>query len=402
MTGALAPFHPAEHPAVAAPGAGSGPGRLPAVDVLRGAVMAIMLLDHVRAYYTSVRFDPTDLARTTAPLFLTRWITHFCAPTFVLLAGMSAWLAGRRRTRAELSRYLLARGLWLVVVEFTLVSFGWYFNLDFELGVIAQVIWAIGASMVVLAGLVWLPLPAVAAVALGMISGHNLLDGVTPEALGAWGSAWTVLHVQGALARPAALVVYPLIPWVGVMAAGYVLGAWLDRPPVVRARRLLGAGVVLLAGFVVLRSLNLYGDPRPWAAQADLLTTALSFINASKYPPSLLYLMMTIGPALLALRWLERAPRPGTAWLATLGQVAFFYYVVHIYAMHAGAVVLGVAQGYAPDEMARLFLMFPAEYGVGLPAVWGATLLLLAGLYPLCRWYAGVKRRGRGWWWSYL
>ena len=401
MPGTLAPSPPAARP-LEPSAAAAGRVRLSGVDALRGAVMAIMLLDHVRAYFTSVRFDPTDLARTTAPLFLTRWITHFCAPTFVLLAGMGAWLAGRRRTRAQLSGFLVTRGLWLVVVEFTLVSFGWYFNLDFELGVIAQVIWAIGASMVVLAGLVWLPLPAVAVAALGMIAGHNLLDGVAPDALGAWGPVWTVLHVQGALARPAALVVYPLIPWIGVMAAGYVLGAWLDRPPEVRARRLLVAGVGLVAGFVLLRGLNAYGDPRPWVMQADLGMTVLSFLDASKYPPSLLYLMMTLGPALLALRWLEAAPRRGMGWLVTLGQVAFFYYVVHLYAMHAGAVLLGVAQGFPPGEITRLYLMFPAEYGVGLPAVWGATVVLLVALYPLCRWYAGVKRRGRGWWWSYL
>jgi len=378
------------------------PSRLPSIDILRGTVMAIMLIDHVRAYFSDARFDPTDLARTTAPLFLTRWITHFCAPVFVLLAGMGAWLAGRRRTRRELSAFLLTRGLWLVGVEFTVISFAWYFNFDFPMGAFGQVIWAIGMSMVALAGMVWLPVPAIAAISLALIGGHNLLDGVDPASLGALAPLWTVLHAPGPLAGMGIFVMYPLVPWIGVLAAGYVLAAWLDRRPGQRPRRLLALGAALTLGFVVIRALNVYGDPRPWAAQADPGFTALSFLNLTKYPPSLLYLMMTLGPALLVLAWLERAPRRGTAWLATVGQVAFFYYVVHLFVVHSLAVGLGMAQGFAPGQMAQLFLNLPAGYGVGLPAVWALAAALVAALYPLCRWYAGVKRRGKGWWWSYL
>jgi uncharacterized membrane protein len=378
------------------------PSRLPSIDILRGTVMAIMLVDHVRAYFSDVRFDPTDLARTTAPLFLTRWITHFCAPVFVLLAGVGAWLAGRRRTRRELSAFLLTRGLWLVGVEFSVISFAWYFNFDFPMGAFGQVIWAIGVSMVVLAGLVWLPVPAIAVISLALIGGHNLLDGVDPASLGALAPLWTVLHAPGPLAGMGIFVLYPLVPWIGVLAAGYVLAAWLDRRPGQRPRRLIAVGAALTLGFVVIRALNGYGDPRPWAVQADPGFTALSFINLTKYPPSLLYLMMTVGPALLVLAWLERAPRRGTAWLATFGQVAFFYYVVHLFVVHSLAVGLGMAQGFAPGQMAQLFLNLPAGYGVGLPAVWGLAAALVAALYPLCRWYAGVKRRGKGWWWSYL
>jgi uncharacterized membrane protein len=197
-------------------------------------------------------------------------------------------------------------------------------------------------------------------------------------------------------------VMYPLVPWIGVLAAGYVLAAWLDHRPGQRPRRLLALGAALTLGFVVIRALNVYGDPRPWAAQAGPGFTALSFLNLTKYPPSLLYLMMTLGPALLVLAWLERAPRRGTAWLATIGQVAFFYYVVHLFVVHSLAVGLGMAQGFAPGQMAQLFLNLPAGYGVGLPAVWALAAALVAALYPLCRWYAGVKRRGKGWWWSYL
>ena len=399
---AVAVPRPAVHPAPSSSASVGRQARLPGIDILRGAVMALMLLDHVRAYLSSSRFDPTDLARTTAPLFLTRWITHFCAPVFILLAGMGAYLAGRRRTPAQLSRFLLTRGLWLVGVEFTAVSLGWYFNLEFPLGVIAQVIWAIGVSMVALAGLCRLPLPALAVVSLGMIAGHNLLDGITPESLGVVGPLWTVLHVPGMLARPAAIVAYPVVPWIGVMGAGYVLAAWLEGRPEARPRRLLALGVGLTLGFVALRALNGYGDPSPWSVREGPVPTLLSFLNTTKYPPSLLYLMMTLGPALLALRWLEAAPRAGTAWLTILGRVSLFFYVIHLYAMHAAAVGLGVVQGFPPTELATLYLLLPPGYGVGLAAVWGVALALLAALYPLCRWYAGVKRRGRGWWWSYL
>jgi uncharacterized membrane protein len=186
------------------------------------------------------------------------------------------------------------------------------------------------------------------------------------------------------------------------MAAGYVLGAWLDQRPEARPRRLLALGTAATLGFIVLRALNVYGDPRPWAVQADPTLTVISFLDLAKYPPSLLYLLMTLGPALLALHWLERAPRRGTAWLAVFGQVALFYYVLHLYVVHAIALGLGAAQGFAFGEMAQHYVNLPAGYGVGLGTVWLIVAAVLAGLYPLCRWYAGVKRRGKGWWWSYL
>ena len=192
--------------------------RLDRVDLLRGLVMVLMVLDHVRAYFTEIRFDPTDVAQTTIPLFLTRWITHFCAPTFIFLAGASAWIAGTRRTRGELARLLVTRGLWLILLEFTVISFGWYFNLRMEQGLVAQVIWVIGASMIVLAGLVFLPRGAIAAIGLALVLGHNLLDGITPEDLGAWAPLWRVLHVSGPLGVVPVFLLYPLVPWVAVMA----------------------------------------------------------------------------------------------------------------------------------------------------------------------------------------
>lgn len=363
--------------------------------------MVVMALDHVRAYFTGARFDPTDLAATTVPLFLTRWITHFCAPAFVFLAGVSAWMAARRRTPRQLSTFLLTRGAWLVLLELTVVGFGWYFNLRFEFGFIAQVIWAIGFSMIALAGLVHLPRTAIAVVAGAMIAGHNLLDGVAPAAFGGLASLWTVLHVPGDVAAVRLHVMYPLIPWIGVLAAGYALGPVFDAPAAERRALLLRLGAAVTAGFVVLRALNLYGDPAPWSAQADAATTILSFLNTTKYPPSLLYLMMTLGPTLVLLGLLERV-RDRAGWVATIGRVPLFYYVAHLYLIHAAVVLTGMAQGYAAADLAVVFPMRPDGFGFSLPVVYLLTALVVMMLYPVCRWYDGVKRRGTGWWWSYL
>ena len=251
--------------------------RLDSVDLLRGLVMVLMALDHVRDYFTDLRFDPTELDRTTVPLFLTRWVTHFCAPAFVFLAGTSAYLAGARgRSRGELARFLLTRGLWLILLEFTVVQFGWSFNFDYASLVWVQVIWVIGVSMIVLAALIHLPLPAVAGLGAAMIVGHNLFDGVAPQALGAWGPLWTLLHVQGPIRLPTGsvlFVAYPLIPWIGVMALGYALGPVLRRPEAARRRTLLRLGLGLTAGFVVLRAVNLYGDPSRWSTQSSAWLT---------------------------------------------------------------------------------------------------------------------------------
>lgn len=374
--------------------------RLASVDILRGLVMVIMVLDHVRAYLSEAHFPATDLGRTTPALFFARWVTHVCAPTFVLLAGASAWMVGRRKGVPYLSRYLLTRGLWLVFLELTVVNFGWYWNLRYEHGFVAQVIWAIGLSMMVLAGLVRLPRAAIAAVAVTLIVGHNLLDGVTVPAR--WALPWSVLHVEQAHPAAHLLVRYPVLPWIGVMAAGYLVGGLLTRPADRRARGLAWLGGGMVAGFVVLRALNLYGDPAPWQAGRDGLWTAMAFLNLTKYPPSLLFLLMTLGPALLALLALESARGRVAGWLGTIGRVPLFFYVVHIYVVHALAVILGVASGFRASEMTRLFLDFPARYGVSLPAVLALWGLVVIGLYPACRWYEGRKRRGKGWWWGYI
>src|SRR6478672_10479833 len=264
--------------------------RVDHVDLLRGLVMVIMVLDHVRAYFSGAHFDPTDLTRTTPALFATRWITHYCAPVFVFLAGASVWIAGTRRTRGELARFLLSRGIWLVFLELTVISFAWYLSTAWTLGAFAQVIWAIGWSMVVLAGLIYLPRGAVAAIALAMVLGHNMLDGVTPERFGALAPLWRVLHVSGPLGIAPILGLYPLVPWIGVMALGFLAGPVVFSSSPKDARRLLWAGAVLVAGFVVLRWVNVYGDPHPRVLHGETDLVVMSFLNLTKYPPSLLYL----------------------------------------------------------------------------------------------------------------
>jgi uncharacterized membrane protein len=376
--------------------------RVDHVDLLRGLVMVIMVLDHVRAYFSGAHFDPTDLTRTTPALFATRWITHYCAPVFVFLAGASVWIAGTRRTRGELARFLLSRGIWLVFLELTVISFAWYLSTAWTLGAFAQVIWAIGWSMVVLAGLIYLPRGAVAAIALAMVLGHNMLDGVTPERFGALAPLWRVLHVSGPLGIAPILGLYPLVPWIGVMALGFLAGPVVFSSSPKDARRLLWAGAVLVAGFVVLRWVNVYGDPHPRVLHGETDLVVMSFLNLTKYPPSLLYLLMTLGPALLALAWLRRARGSVAEVLITFGRVPFLFYVAHLFLVHALAVGAGVLQGFPASAMRTVFKQLPADYGFGLPVVYLVWLGVVAALYPVCRRYAALKARSRAWWLSYL
>jgi len=381
--------------------------RLDSVDLLRGLVMVVMALDHVRDFlhYATPLFDPTDLSRTTPALFLTRWVTHFCAPVFVFLAGTGAYLSGARgKTRGELSRFLLTRGLWLVLLELTVVRFAWTFDPAYRVTP-GQVIWAIGWSMVVLAALVRLPAWAAAAFGVALIALHNLLDSVTSASLGPLGWLWAILHTGEPLEPFAGrqfIPVYPLIPWVGVMAAGYGFGRVLLLEGARRRRVLLGLGAGLTLAFVALRASNLYGDPRPWAAQGGFLFTLFSFVNTQKYPPSLLFLLMTLGPAMLALRLFDRGAGWAARPLVTFGRVPLFYYVLHLFLIQLLAVVFafvrygpGVREAFAGGRL-------PQDYGYGLPLVYAVWLGVVALLYLPCRWFAGVKRRRREAWLSYL
>jgi uncharacterized membrane protein len=374
--------------------------RVSSIDILRGLVMVLMALDHVRDFFTDVRFDPLDLSQASGPLFLTRWITHFCAPIFVFLAGVSAYLTGRRCTRAELSRFLFTRGLWLVVLEVTLMSLVWTFNVRYEHGLFLQVIWAIGVSMIVLAALVHLPLRAIATFSIVIILGHNLLDGIEPQSLGAWAPLWSLLHVQGPI--PHAFVAYPLIPWIAVMSLGYCVGAQFELAPQQRTQRFIYFGAASLTVFVLLRTTNLYGDPADWSLQSTTLHTLLSFVDVQKYPPSLQYLLLTLGTAFLLLATLESARSKFSEVLRTFGRVPLFFYVLHIALAHLAAGIIALATGYGTALLSDDFMSIPEQWGFGLPVVYLAWLLVVATLYPVCRWFAAVKRRRDDWWLSYL
>jgi uncharacterized membrane protein len=373
-----------------------------AIDILRGLVMVVMALDHARDF-TMSHGDLqglTDPATTTVPLFFTRWITHFCAPVFVLLAGVGAALARSKRTPRELAWFLVSRGLWLVLLEVTVVRFGFMLDLSYHF-VVLQVIWVIGWSMVLLAPFAFLP-PSVAGVfGVVTICAHNLLDGTHPSALG-W--LWYVLHAPRQV-QPLpwmhVMVAYTIIPWMGVMAAGFGLGAALPRDVASRRRLFARLGAGLTIAFVILRAVNVYGDPSRWSSQPrGAVYTLLSFLNCTKYPPSLAYLLMTLGPSLLLLAWLEgKALGRLSGWLRTFGRVPLFFYLLHLPVLHLVTFVGMGAKIFDPAYRAQL-----AESGPGWPlwstyVVWAVSIV---ALYVPCRWFAGVKQRSRNPWLSYL
>jgi uncharacterized membrane protein len=375
--------------------------RLRSIDVLRGIVIVLMALDHVREYFMGIGgVSPSDVERTTGLLFATRWVTHFCAPVFILLAGMSAYLSSKRCTKGELSRTLLTRGLWLIALEWTVVTFAWTFNFKYQLGLIMQVLWVIGVSMIVLAGLIRLPVWAVGLFGFVVCYTHNLLDGVSPAQFGAFAPLWQVLHVQGP--TPFGYVHYPLIPWVGVMAIGYALGTLYDAASPHRRRLFVALGVVAIATFVLLRATNFYGDPRPWVPHEGFGRSLMSFMNVTKYPPSLLYLLATLGPALIALAALESARGRIASILETFGSVPLFFYVLHLMLAHLAAGLVALTMGFGTEVLTNFFLFFPRQWGLGLSATYLAWLWLLITLYPACLWFAALKRRRREGWLIYL
>ena len=376
--------------------------RLTSIDAVRGLIMIVMALDHARDFLGLKEFNATDLTKTTAAYFLTRWVTHFCAPGFMFLAGTSAFLMGR--PRPALTKFLLTRGLWLVFVELTLVHFAWTFSFSRPL---LMVIWALGCSMVVLAGLVWLPRPALLVLSLATIALHNLFDGLTAarlfDATGAATGAGLGDWLLSLLHQRNPPVMYPLVPWFAVMALGYALGPVFQLEAPRRMRTLVVLGLSALGGFLLLRALNVYGDASPWVTQPTFGFTVLSFLNTTKYPPSLLYLLMTLGPLFLALAAAERfgGGRLERVFVV-FGRAPFFYYVLHLYLLHAMAMGLGLVMGFPASAFVGAFWKFPKEFGLGLLAVYGAWLAAVVALYLPTRWFAGLKARSKAWWLSYL
>jgi uncharacterized membrane protein len=381
--------------------------RLRSIDLLRGGVMVLMALDHVRYFVSEARFDPTDPANTTPALFATRWVTHLCAPVFMHLAGVGARLSlSRGRDLRSLSRFLLTRGLWLVVLELTVARAASQFNLDYGYSA-ALVLWALGWCMVALAALVRLPDGWIAAFGGGLVVLHNAFDQVSAADLGRFGWLWTILHEPGAIGLGAGVelfVLYPLVPWVGVIAMGYAFGDVFIRPPAERDRVCVRVGLALCAGFLGLRLSNAYGDPSPWSSHATAGRTVLSFFNATKYPASLLYLLMTLGPAILLVPLLDQARGRVADVVRTLGQVPLFFWLLHVPLIHLVAVVFSLARYGAvlPWLVRNPPVEPPPGYGYPLWVVYAVTLGVVAALYPACRWFAELKKRRKAAWLSYL
>jgi uncharacterized membrane protein len=378
--------------------------RVQAIDVVRGLAMVVMALDHAREFWSPTLVRAEDVAQASVLLFLTRWATYFCAPTFVFLSGASIYLYQQKQlSRGLVSRFLLTRGLWLVALEVFVVNL--IIHWDYSL-VLLQVIWVIGWSMVALAGLIWLPRWLLAALALAIIVGHNALPPIQPVTADTLG--WALLHngpfVYAPMPLPPFLVAYSIGPWLGVMLAGYLLGPWLQLPLPQRNQRLRWAGTGLLLLFVLLRATNWYGDPSPWSGQTrGFVYSVLSFVNVTKYPPSLLFDCLTLGVALLLLSVTEQASSRPSQWLRTYGQVPFFYYLLHLLLICGGAWCWTQLAFGKPYNFSFIAINeWPAAYTPSLLRAYAVWLAVVLGLYVPCRWYRRYKQQHTHWWLSYL
>ncbi|MGA7079926.1 MAG: heparan-alpha-glucosaminide N-acetyltransferase domain-containing protein [Terriglobales bacterium] len=390
--------------------------RLSSIDALRGTVMIIMALDHVRDFFhaAAISFSPTDLTRTWPILFFTRWITHFCLPVFVFAAGIGVFLFGQRnRTKAQLSRFLWTRGLWFMALELTVMQFAYYFNFSFQYRILLIILWIFGMCMIAMAALVHLSARWLVVLSVLVIVFHNCLDGISATQFGSAAWVWHLLHQPGPfmVAGKSVLAPYPLLPWIGVMTAGFCFGQVFLLEPAQRQRIMLWAGLALTIAFVVVRAVNRYGDPAPWAHQKSALFTVLSFLNCTKYPGSLDFILMTLGPSLLLLAYFDRRTFQANNPLIVFGRVPMFYFILHFYLIHALVVL---AAWFCYGRAASTFIfnlvpsmggpeqLFPANFGYSLWVVYGVWILTVVLLYPLCRWFAKVKATRSDWWLSYL
>jgi uncharacterized membrane protein len=400
--------------------------RLDSVDALRGAVMIIMALDHVRDFVHrgAMSQSPTDLATTTPLLFLTRWITHFCAPVFMFTAGIGAYFylvrrnpdqAGWQpsRSRGQLSTFLLTRGLWLMLLEVTVMRLAYNFDVGQSYPFFLLVLWGLGLSMIVLAALVWLPIPVLSVLSVATIVLHHLADGIRAQQFGAAAPLWNLIHQVGAFqfAGHVFITPYPLVPWVAVMALGFCFGPALQLAPAQRQRLLIRVGISTIIAFILVRALNVYGDPLRWAWQATAPFTVLSFLNTTKYPPSLSFLLMTMGPALILLAAFDGRRFSNVNPLVVFGRVPLFYFVLHFIAAHLASVALALVtygtaawtfMGQPVPSMGGPAQSFPLNFGWDLWVAYAVWFTIVVALYPLCRWFAGVKERRGEWWLSYL
>jgi len=395
--------------------------RIHSIDILRGVIMVIMALDHVRDFFfkaavsgggASVATNPTDMTTTTPALFFTRWITHYCAPLFIFLAGTSIFLMAQRKTKKEISLFLIRRGFWLVIVELVIITFAWSFNPHYNLFFL-QVIWAIGISMILLGLLILLPFWLILSIGAIIVFGHNLLDypNINKDLKGSLFADlvyFTNFSVYQIYTNHYAIIVYAFLPWTGVMLLGYCFGKLYQKTidPQWRRKMLLRTGTGLIILFIVLRFINNYGDPFPWSQQErGGVFTFLSFLNVNKYPPSLDFLCMTIGPAMIILSLLENVQTRFTSFFEVYGRVPMFYYILHLYLIHTIAIIVFFAQGFSANEIAtpgNPFYFKPDGFGFGLLGVYAVWIFVVLVLYPLCRKYDKYKSTHQKWWLSYL
>jgi uncharacterized membrane protein len=391
--------------------------RLSSLDALRGTVMIIMAIDHIRDFFDrySMSSSPTDLSQTSGIMFFTRWITHFCMPVFMFSAGAGAflWWSRGNKTRGQLSWFLATRAVWFLVLEVLVMNFAYSFKVSAHSLILLLVLYIFGACMLLMAALIHLPLRWLAILSIAIIALHNLLDPYSPSQFGKFAWAWHLLHQPGVIKlvnRPA-FVVYPILPWIGVMAAGFGFAQLFTLDDTARRRITFRLGVALTAAFIVLRAVNVYGDPSHWTRQKSALFTALSFLNCSKYPASLDYILMTIGPALLLLDWYDRIKFSSRNPLIVFGRVPLFYFVLHFYAIH---ILLGVMSYIRYGSRVFTFIfnampamggpgeIYPPDFGYPLWVTYAIWVCLVAALYPLCRWFAQYKATHDSRWLSYL